>query len=41
MLLIDRRRLGEDWGIARKIISRPASHDPVRSFEPANRPSAS
>jgi O-antigen/teichoic acid export membrane protein len=41
MILIDRRRLGEDWGIARRIISRPASHDPVRSFEPANRPSAS
>ena len=40
MILIDRRRLGEDWVIARKIISRPASHDPGGSFEPANRPSA-
>jgi PST family polysaccharide transporter len=41
MILIDRTRLGEDWSMARRLISRPGSHDPVRSFEPANRPSAS
>ena len=40
MILIDRKRLGEDWTIARRIISRPASQDPRSSLEPANQPSA-
>jgi O-antigen/teichoic acid export membrane protein len=39
MVLIDRRRLGEDWTIARRIISPRASHDPGAPFEAANQPS--
>jgi O-antigen/teichoic acid export membrane protein len=36
MVLIDRRRLGEDWTIARRIISPHASHGPRSPFEPGN-----
>jgi hypothetical protein len=39
MMLIDRRQLGEDWSVARRIISRPARDG--GSFEPASRPSPS
>jgi hypothetical protein len=35
MVLIDRRQLGEDWIVARRIISPRASHGPRTSLEPA------
>jgi hypothetical protein len=35
MVLIDRRQLGEDWAVARRIISPNASRGPRTALEPA------